>query len=870
VERAGQPDPGTGASLDEAAGVAGFHEELRRRNVPILIWSAAIFIPAYVAWTVFDWFLAREHWASFLALRLSAAAINTAIVLAVRRPALRRYTWEAFWAWLFVFGAFIAPMLPVVGDSYAPYVMGFTIILYGAGLLPFWRGVWAVSLIAAVIATVPIAFLMRTSTVSTSDIVGASSFVFTAAGLAIVMATFKYRLALREWSNRQELASTVRSETRARLEAAEAKGELERALHRLQDLDQLKNRFFANVSHELRTPLTLILAPLETLAGRPELGRHLDDVRVIRRNAERLLRLIDDLLDLSRLDAGGLRLNLADLDPRGIAASVVEVSRPAAEAKSIDLRYRADEPRRKILADAHRIEIVLTNLVGNALKYTPDGGRVDIAVRDLDDGVEIRVADTGEGIAAEDLPQVFDRFFQVAGTDRRRQGGVGIGLALAKELVELHGGKVDVASEVGRGTTFTVFLPFGDGHVRPDIVEKRREFQRDGAPRRRVEDDLDAERAAASGGVGAGSGIPTPSPYGDVPRARIVVAEDQAELRSFIAGLLGSDHHVVAVEDGETALEAVRRERPDLVVSDVMMPRMSGTELCRAIKSDPALRSTPVILLTARVGSEATLEGYAHGADDFVAKPFHPRVLLARVRAQLRLRALALTVAEQEKLAVVGTLAAGVLHEVRNPVNAILNAARVLAKGTSGPEASQRLLAVVQDAAQRVQGITEALDAHARPADGGAPGAFDVRAGLDATLRLLEHRTGDVAVRRDYATERSVLAPAGPINQVFLNLIDNAVRSGARTLWVSVADADDRVRVRVADDGPGVPPEIASRVFDPFFTTRPPGQGSGLGLYLSKQIVEQNGGTLTLTARDGGGAAFVVDLPAIVPGRREP
>lgn len=840
-----------------------FHEELRRRNLQILFFSACIFNPAYVAWSLFDWFLAREHWGTFLVLRLTAVTINTAIVIVVHRPRYRRYTWEAFWLWLFVFGAFIAPMLPVVGGSYAPYVMGFTIILYGAGLLPFWRFRWAMSLVVAVIGTVPVAFLFRESTVTGADVVGASSFVFTAAGLSLVMATFKYRLTLREWNNRQQLAATVRSETRARLELAEAKGDLERALARLQELDELKNRFFANVSHELRTPLTLILGPLDAMAGRADLADRAGEIRIIRRNAERLLRLIDDLLDLSRLDAGGLRLNLAELDPRGIVASVVEVSRPAADAKSIVLRYDADESRRTIHADAHRLEIVLTNLVGNALKYTPDGGEVDVRVRDGGDGVTIEVADTGEGIPEQDLPNVFDRFFQVAGGERRRQGGVGIGLALARELVELHGGRVQVRSRQGQGTTFTVFLPFGTDHIRPEIVEKRKEFQRSGSPRRRAEDVPAADGGEAAAAAVVGDDVqPVADPHGDVPRARIVLAEDQDELRGFIARLLGVDHEVLATSDGARALEAVRRERPDLVVSDVMMPELSGTELCRAIKTDPALRSIPVILLTARVGSEATLEGYAHGADDFVAKPFHPRVLQARVRAQLRLRALGLKLAEQEKLAAVGTLAAGVLHEVRNPVNAILNAARVLSKGTSSEETSGRLLRVVADAAERVQGITEALDAHARPADGGTPGPFDVREGLDATLRLLEHRLGDVEVVRRYGTERLALAPAGPMNQVFLNLVDNAVRSGARTVWVSVDAPDDRVRVRIADDGPGVSREIAERVFDPFFTTRDPGEGSGLGLYLCRQIVHQNGGRLTLADREGGGAEFSVDLPA--------
>jgi signal transduction histidine kinase len=293
------------------------------------------------------------------------------------------------------------------------------------------------------------------------------------------------------------------------------------------------------------------------------------------------------------------------------------------------------------------------------------------------------------------------------------------------------------------------------------------------------------------------------------------------------------------------------------------MPGRTGTQLCQDIKAEPALKNIPVILLTARVGSEATLEGYAHGADDFVAKPFHPRVLLARVRAQLKLRALGLKLAEREKLAVVGTLAAGILHEVRNPVNAILNAARVLANGKTEPAMSEKLIAVIGDAAERIQGITMALETHARPAEGGGFTPCDVRAGLDATMRLLEHRMEGVTVHREYTTEARAAAPPGPLNQVFLNILDNALRAGARNLWLRVAERDQHLVVRLADDGPGVPPHIAQRIFDPFFTTRDAGSGVGLGLFLSRSIVEGHGGALWLEDREGGGAEFVVELAAV-------
>jgi len=847
--------------------VESFHEELRRTNLPLLFWTVAVFNVAYLAWGVFDYFLVPDHWRYFLTLRLIGTAANAVIVFIVYRLRLRRYTWEAFWAVGLVFDGFIAPMLPLAAGSYPLYFMGFSIIIFGAGLLPFWPPRWAVSIIGANLASGLFAFLVWPSTISSRDLLGSIFFVLTAAGLSIATASFKYDLARRDYSTRSELYSVARREATARLRLAHATTELQDALERLKELDRLKDKFFANVSHELRTPLTLILAPIEEMAQTTTDRNHLQYLRVVRRNAHRLLRLIDDLLDLSRLDAGGLRLNLAEVDLRTIAATVHENSTPAAMAKGIEFTFTAQPSSRKISGDAHRLEIVLTNLVGNALKFTLPKGRIDLRVEDLPTGVRVQVSDSGRGIPPDALPHVFERFFQGIPAEQRREGGVGIGLALAKELVELHGGSMGVESRVSEGSAFSFFIPFGTDHIRPEVVERRREFAPREDFRRRTEDPESApkpvEAATIAGQEQGQAAAAEPVLFGGSRRARIVLAEDHGDVREFIRGLLEPEFDLMTATNGDEAWELVCREMPDLVISDVMMPGRTGTELCRDIKAEPALKNIPVLLLTARVGSEATLEGFAYGADDFVAKPFHPRVLVARVRAQLKLRALGLQLAEREKLAVVGTLAAGILHEVRNPVNAILNAARVLATGKAETQMTDRLIGVISDAAQRIQGITTALETHARPAEAGGFTPCDVREGLDATLRLLEHRMKGVTVHREYATDAMAAAPPGPLNQVFLNILDNALRTGARNLWLHVAEQGQRLTIRIGDDGPGIPAGVAQRIFDPFFTTREAGSGIGLGLYLSRRIVERHQGALWVEDRQGGGAEFVAELPAV-------
>jgi signal transduction histidine kinase/ligand-binding sensor domain-containing protein/AraC-like DNA-binding protein/ActR/RegA family two-component response regulator len=417
----------------------------------------------------------------------------------------------------------------------------------------------------------------------------------------------------------------VRTYTRDR-ERERADRQLEhQALRHLQEMDRVKTDFFTNVSHELRTPLTLILGPAELLATDPVDPEVRQRGGLVLRNARKLLNLINQLLDLSKLEAGALRLSPTSGDAAVAVRQLVAAFSSLAESRAI--RLTCEAPATLLLVfDAAKLDEILTNLLANALRFTPADGAVTVTVHELDPAanapagsVEIGVRDTGPGIAPEDLPHLFDRFYQAsnAAADMQRMG-TGIGLALVRELTVLHGGRVSAASEPGQGATFTVQLPRGLLSVADARLPVR-------AP------------------VGRVASEPAPLAEASVPAKAdadvVLIIEDNEEVREFVRATLAPvGYQLLLAPDGAAGVALARAEVPDLVVSDVMMPGLDGYEVCRQLKTDVATSHIPVVLLTAKSGAEAKLEGLETGADAFLAKPFDPRTLRAQVRNLLALR----------------------------------------------------------------------------------------------------------------------------------------------------------------------------------------------------------------------------------------
>ena len=425
----------------------------------------------------------------------------------------------------------------------------------------------------------------------------------------------------------------VRVYTRDR-ERERADRQLERqALEHLQEMDRVKSDFFTNISHEFRTPLTLILGPAESLATEPDdpTTRRLGGL--VLRNARKLLSLINQLLDLSKLEAGALHLLPTSGDAAEAVQQAVATFGRLAESRHIALRCDLPPNPVPLVFDAVKLDEVLTNLIANALRFTPAGGEVTVAVQELPPTtaapagrVAIAVRDTGPGIAAEELAYLFDRFYQASNSTRDQlRKGTGIGLALVRELTALHGGSVSVASEPGVGATFTVELPRGLLAVSAGAVP--------------VETDPETWEAANAGLQNGeerrAAPAYTPGPDADT----VLIIEDNDEVRDFIRATLQVDgYRLLLAPDGRTGLALAQAEVPDLVVSDVMMPGLDGYEVCQALKTNPATSHIPVVLLTAKSAPDAKLEGLETGADSFLAKPFNPRELRAQVRNLLALR----------------------------------------------------------------------------------------------------------------------------------------------------------------------------------------------------------------------------------------
>jgi len=422
---------------------------------------------------------------------------------------------------------------------------------------------------------------------------------------------------------------------------------------KLKELDTMKSRFFANISHEFRTPLTLILGPLEKLRSKIAEKDSEEDLNMMQRNAIRLQNLINQLLSLSKLESGKMKLQASEENIVALVNGFLQSFESLAKQKDIDLNFKSAEGNIQLFIDKDKIEKILYNLLSNAFKFTGEGGEIVVEITPPSPpfrggnqrttfspleggqrGVEIKISDTGRGIPPEKLEHIFNRFYQADDSYTKDLEGTGIGLALTKELVELHHGRITVESEFGKGSTFSLFFQTGKKHLNPDEILNDTEIQRRKEESSKPVIKLDDAKSSVS--------PEEPQNKNEFEKKEdkpyLLVVDDNTDLRTYIRGYLDKHYYISEAKDGEEGYNQATDNIPDLIISDVMMPKMDGYEFSRKLKTNELTSHIPLILLTAKAGLENKLEGLETGADDFICKPFNGDELLIRIKNLINLR----------------------------------------------------------------------------------------------------------------------------------------------------------------------------------------------------------------------------------------
>jgi signal transduction histidine kinase len=845
--------------------------------------------------SVMDYFMygrqmGRQMWWRFFEARLLSVVLVGATWIWFRSPLGRRHYRVFGVMWYASPLAIILWMIWYANDPVSPYYAGLNIVLLAVGLLSPWT--YVQNLISAVLVLIGyvVVCLAMPNPQPLSYLINNTTFLLLTAVIVVGGSVTNARGRYREFEMRWELDKNRRA--------------IEESNRKLKELDQLKSRFFANISHELRTPLTLLLAPLETLLHRYKgsLDAETRDLlATMHSNSMRLLKLINDLLDLVRLESGVIQVKREPLAVAEFIQGLASAARQMAKDKRITLETVTDPALGTALVDRDKLEKIILNLQFNALKFTPAGGRVEICAEKQGGELVISVKDTGIGISATNLPNVFSRFWQADDSSRRKYQGVGIGLALVKEFTEIQGGKVLVESTEGKGTTFTVRLPYTEADLKPTVqvqgstAEPAAETVETGNQEWLTNLYRRAELfPVMTSGLEPSSQVETNHNGHDAPS--LLVADDEPDMLRFLKSQLNPHFRVIEAVDGQQAIEKAREFLPDTILLDMMMPQKDGLQACREIRQGAETKNIPIILLTARADEETKLAALEAGASDFLPKPFsstelHVRVTnlvesyqyqrkLAKQNAVLentieQLKDTETQLVQTEKLASLGRMSAGIIHEINNPLNFATTGLFTLRnKGKfllpEQQEEYQEILQDVEDGIKRVKSIVSELRTFSHP-DMEGRDQVEVSEVVSSALKFLSNEWKDkVQVEQSLTEHQTIWANKSKLVQVVVNLLQNsmdamktkAFENEKPTVRIEGFVENKKSVLRVRDNGAGIDPKILDKIFDPFFTTKDVGEGMGLGLSICYRIVEECDGRISVKTEPGKFCEFTLEFPA--------
>ncbi len=838
-----------------------------------------------------DWIVAREVFFEFLAIRLMLAAYSLFVFTCYNRDYFRRHV-DLFGVALVVGVALaISAMVFTLGGFISGYYAGINLVMLAAGLLFLWdKKIVALTYGLIVLSYLaPNAWKIEEGAWSTT--ISNIFFLVSTAIIVSIGQVVTYRSQYRQFATELSLQK--------------AKDGIEKAHDQLKQLDRFKSQFFANITHELKTPLAMILSPLELMTS-GDMGRFSEEqnatIHTMYRNGMKLLKLIEDLLDLSRLEESRIRLRVADNDLVAYLRGLVQSVMPLAQRKRIEMVFESDVDRAVVAYDQDRMERVLVNLLSNAAKFTPEGGHIRVRLHDAPDRVHVSVIDDGPGFPADKAERVFERFYQVDMAGTRKHGGTGIGLALAKELVNLHGGRIWAESEAGKGAAFHVHLRKGREHFRPEVLERRVEC-RDLPGGKRSEDAGIMDWAVQLTGrddyrlLEIAEATERRIVERDADEASrpftVLVVEDTPDVIRLVHMSLRQHFRILAAGDGLKGLDLARRLRPDLVITDYMMPGIDGMELARRVRQDPSLKAVPIIMLTARGDIEDRVAGMESGVNLYLTKPFHPKELLQSVRTLLNIEGTHADLLLAQQVDSLEKVASGMAHEINNPLNYIKNAvsqvradvAKVMAlmQGARGRELSveeagtlamlegrlRKMFETADAGVRRISGTVDLMRKYSREGYARRIEPFDLFGAVNDVIDIVLPATGrDVRVEADLPGQAIVECVPEEILQVLTNLVQNAIEAapeGSGRVRIRGVAQDGMVTLSVKDNGPGIPRDQRDRIFTPFFTTKGPGKGMGLGLTIVWRVLHSLNGTIEVGSEEGAGAEFVVRIPRTQP-----
>jgi len=778
----------------------------------------------------------------------------------------------------------------------SPYYAGLNLVMLGAAMLMRWILMDSIIVVALTLIAYLIACYSHSSATNHSIFFNNLYFLFVTGVFTTAGSWFYNQIRLSEFILRHDL--DVNS-----AELALSNARLEDSNKQLRELDEVKNRFFANISHELRTPLTLLIAPIETLINRGESIQQeekRDILSTMQANAMRLLKLINDLLDLVRLESGRAQVRNLRTDLKEFMLGLSNAVRTIVNDKHIRMNTHVDSDLGLIMADTEKLERICLNLLFNAIKFTAAGGSVDFNARKEGSWIIIDVKDTGMGIPAEQLPHIFNRFWQADTSSQRKFQGMGIGLALVKELAEVQGGSVSVASEVGKGTTMSVKLPLETAVNESSANEQPENNGVDKSPSEEWIGEL-YRRAELFPAITSLHSTMRPTEtsfgFGFSKRPKLLIADDEPDMLRFLRSQLSENFDVLEAVDGQQAVDKACQFLPDIILSDMMMPEKDGLQVCRELRERTSTRIIPVVLLTARADERTKIECLSAGASDFLSKPF------SMVEVNVRLKNLVesyqyqkeLSVQKQhleaaleqvketetllvrnEKLASLGRMSAGLIHEINNPLNYASQGLHLMKRvAPLLPEEEQAdfadTLKDVQDGVNRVVRIISDLRGFTRVTNE-MNHVFDIKTVIETAMRFFGSAWKEgVKHTLTIPSDLNVKGDSNHFVQVIINLVQNALDAmkskeysadNPPCIAINAEAIGNRIVITFRDNGPGIPESIRANIFDPFFTTKDVGAGMGLGLGICHRIMAEHGGQIDVRSELGVFTEFVLEFPS--------